>query len=113
MHSVKSILDFADINVIDGDGMKPILIAARYGMRRVFELLINKGADMSAEGNYSSTILHNAIDGGDWRILKLTLRVDKLDVNRNNDLGAIPLKWTRILHRNKMMALLKRSRGHF
>ncbi|XP_046556237.1 putative ankyrin repeat protein RF_0381 [Haliotis rubra] len=109
--SVKNILDsgLADINAKSRDGKTPILIAAGSGKRRVFELLMTNGADMCAVHKSLGTILHFAINGGNFDILKLIVRAHKVDINRGNGIGVTPLEWARCKHMKRMVAFLKHN----
>ncbi|XP_067648833.1 serine/threonine-protein phosphatase 6 regulatory ankyrin repeat subunit A-like [Haliotis asinina] len=102
--------DTVDINSSEHDGKTPLMKAAYYGKRNVFDLLVSKGCLthlVDVEGN---TILHLASLGGRVEMVRHILSKNISDVNARNKKGntaAMIAKHTR----NARMYVLLASRG--
>ncbi|XP_046349936.2 protein fem-1 homolog C-like [Haliotis rufescens] len=80
---VKHVLskDIVDINCRGRYGMPPVLEAAYYGHKEVFDLLVGKGGDVSSVDDTGDNILHAACEGGHIEIVKYVLSKDIVDIN--------------------------------
>ncbi|XP_046560779.1 putative ankyrin repeat protein RF_0381 [Haliotis rubra] len=85
------IQNIVDINSKYSDGMTPVQLAAYYGQKEAFEILVKKGADLSAVDESGDNILHLACVGKDEEIMKHVLRLDILDINCRDTDGSTPL----------------------
>lgn len=86
-------------------------MAAAYGDRRVFQLLMNRGSSFEVDYDSGLTILHSAAQGGDpWIIKKVFERRPKLDVDARTEEGNTPLMVAaRNGHLKAVKLLLKRG----
>ncbi|XP_046582590.1 putative ankyrin repeat protein RF_0381 [Haliotis rubra] len=86
---VNSILaqNIVDINSTDCDGTTPVLLTALMGNIEVFDILVNKGADLSVVDDDGNNVLHLACLEGNEDIVKRVLSMGILDVNTKNDKG--------------------------
>ncbi|XP_071104773.1 putative ankyrin repeat protein RF_0381 [Haliotis cracherodii] len=79
-----------DINSESYDGMTPLLLTVKLGMRKVFQLLIERGA-YAAKTPDSEILLNYACEGGDVGIMKLVLNLTNVDINIDMGDGVTPL----------------------
>ncbi|XP_067664250.1 putative ankyrin repeat protein RF_0381 [Haliotis asinina] len=79
-----------DINSRDHEGTTPVINAASYGHKDVFDLLVRKGADLTLK-NDSDTILCAASRGGNAEIVKYILRQDASSINSRRSDGMTPV----------------------
>ncbi|XP_067662018.1 putative ankyrin repeat protein RF_0381 [Haliotis asinina] len=79
-----------DINSRDHKGLTPVINAASYGHKEVFDLLLRKGADLTLK-NDSGTILCAASRGGNAEIVKYMLRQDASSINSRHSDGLTPV----------------------
>ena len=65
-------------------GRTPIMLSARSGCRKCFDLLLKNGSDLNAVDNFNNTILHCASEGGYVHMIKYVHSRGKvsLDVTR-------------------------------
>jgi hypothetical protein len=76
----KSLKEKANIQATDKDDEAPLLLAVRKEHRQVVKLLVDKGADVNAQGGRSGNALRAASDRGHEAVVKMLL--DKsADVN--------------------------------
>jgi ankyrin repeat protein len=76
------------------DGQTLLHIAASKGQTAVVELLLERGANLSARSHDGGTVLHYVALGGRGRTTCLeTLLRKGLDVNVTDDEGETPLHW--------------------
>ncbi|XP_067670131.1 ankyrin repeat and KH domain-containing protein mask-like [Haliotis asinina] len=89
-----------DINTKGQGGRTALLWAAGWGRAAVFEILTQKGADLTAVKDGGNNILHVACHGGDMVIVKYILTQDVVDISaRNND--------------GETAAMIASRRGHY
>ncbi|XP_067660182.1 putative ankyrin repeat protein RF_0381 [Haliotis asinina] len=85
--------DTVDINSRDEKGWTPIMHGASLGDKDVFDVLIDKGADLSQVGEDKETILHLACEGNNVEIIKYLLNHSIVDIDSRDEKG-----WTPIMH---------------
>ncbi|XP_048246410.1 ankyrin repeat domain-containing protein 50-like [Haliotis rufescens] len=83
MAAVKGILEagWVDVNSRGGDSLTPVMRAALRGHRKVVELLVREGADVSLVNVYGDNILHLACRGGHMETVKFVLSLNVVDIN--------------------------------
>ncbi|XP_071093035.1 serine/threonine-protein phosphatase 6 regulatory ankyrin repeat subunit C-like [Haliotis cracherodii] len=86
---VKHVLskDVVDINGRGRRGRTAVMIAGYMGHEKVFDLLVNKGADLCLVGDNGDTILHWASVSGNMEIVKQVLSQDIIDINARDKEG--------------------------
>ncbi|XP_046552968.1 putative ankyrin repeat protein RF_0381 [Haliotis rubra] len=89
--------EIADTESRGENGETPVMVAAVNGQKKVFDLLVQKGCDLSVRDDYGNNILHAASVGGDVQIVEYLLSRDYL-LSRNiihidsiNDRGWTPV----------------------
>ena len=84
-----------DINQVDDHWFTPLHWAARYGHKQVVELLIDRGARVSAKNRGDDTPLHNACQCGHLEIAKTMIRhkATLTLLNERNEHGNSPLHY--------------------
>lgn len=85
---------FVDVDVKDISGETPLMTAASYGKKEVFDLLIEKKADPRLKDVYRFSLLHDAVLGDNISIIEKLLTLD-LEINSTNLSGQTPLQLTR------------------
>ncbi|XP_067656470.1 serine/threonine-protein phosphatase 6 regulatory ankyrin repeat subunit B-like [Haliotis asinina] len=80
-----------DINSRGQYGRTPLMLAAKSGHKRMFELLMDKGGDVSLRDDHSDNILHVVCYRGNVEMVKYILAHTKLDVNSKGYYGRTPL----------------------
>ncbi|XP_046365594.2 ankyrin repeat domain-containing protein 17-like [Haliotis rufescens] len=80
-----------DVNSRAKRGRTPLMNAAYYGHRDVFEFLVSKGANVSQVDHYGENILHWACRGGHVGMVKYVLTRYSVDVNSRAKIGRTPL----------------------
>ncbi|XP_046585459.1 ankyrin repeat domain-containing protein 50-like [Haliotis rubra] len=80
---VKCVLsqNIVDINSRDERGRTPVMRAVYFGHRDVYNLLVNKGADVSIETNDGRNILYSAVAGGHVDMVKYILSQHIVEIN--------------------------------
>ncbi|XP_071104740.1 ankyrin-3-like [Haliotis cracherodii] len=96
--------NMVDINSKGVDGMTPVLVAAYWGYRAVFEYLVEKGADTSGADADGDNILHIACRGENVEIVKYLLTQNMVDINSKGVDGMTP-----VLVRSKTHPYLSRK----
>ena len=84
--------------------------AARSGRKEIAELLIDKGAEVNAQGQYMGTPLHYAIGEGHKEIAELLI-AKGADVNAKIEDGKTPLDLAIHLKRTETADLLRKHGG--
>ncbi|XP_046559090.1 ankyrin-3-like [Haliotis rubra] len=85
---VEALLPLFDINCRGEVGFTPAMIAALYGKKDVFDLLVSKGADLTIRNDNNDTILHVACRGGNSPIVEDLLPL--FDINCRGQVGFTP-----------------------
>ncbi|KAK0219070.1 hypothetical protein IW262DRAFT_1076464 [Armillaria fumosa] len=90
---VTRLLQEHDINTsIQFKGQTPIMLAARYGQRKIVKMFLKrKGDDPNASGKKGRTALHTAIQWSQYGIVDLLLKSGRVDVNRKDSQGRTAL----------------------
>ncbi|XP_046370254.2 ankyrin-2-like [Haliotis rufescens] len=83
-------LNIVNINARDIEGMTPVFLAALNGHDEVFDLLVEKEADLLIVTDGGNTILHAACRGGNVQIVKYVLNQNIVDVNSKEYSGLTP-----------------------
>ncbi|XP_071094514.1 putative ankyrin repeat protein RF_0381 [Haliotis cracherodii] len=76
-----------DVNSRNADDCTPILNAATKGHKDVFDLLVNKGANMALRDFADNTVLHAACEGGNVEIVQYILRQNVTPINAKSTGG--------------------------
>ncbi|XP_067658334.1 ankyrin repeat domain-containing protein 50-like [Haliotis asinina] len=84
-------LKVADINSRGHYGRTPVMMAARFGHRDVFDLLVREGADVSLVDENRNNILHVACIGGHADMVKHVLSKKVADINSRDQYGRTPV----------------------
>ncbi|XP_046362672.1 putative ankyrin repeat protein RF_0381 [Haliotis rufescens] len=90
-----------DINGRGELGMTPLMLAAKYGHKELFDLLVSKGADLRLKCINGDTILHQACSV-DVEIVKYVLSQDVVDINSRGSDGMTPMLWAAVLGDTKV-----------
>ncbi|XP_071088855.1 uncharacterized protein [Haliotis cracherodii] len=70
---VQHVLSPSNINTRGPFGLTPVMIAARKGLKSVFDLLVSKKADLTLVDYHGDSLLHHACDGGNTAIVEHVL----------------------------------------
>ncbi|XP_046552936.1 ankyrin repeat domain-containing protein 17-like [Haliotis rubra] len=84
-------LNIVDINRRGWRSRTPVMVAARYGPRKLVELLVTKGANVSLVDNVNDNILHYACRGGDMEMVKLVLSLNVVGINSRGQNSVTPV----------------------
>ncbi|XP_067660172.1 putative ankyrin repeat protein RF_0381 [Haliotis asinina] len=103
--------DIVDINSRDGKGSTPIMHVANDGHEDVFDVLIDKGADVSLVNGDKETILHLACKGGNVEIIKYLLTRNTVDINSRDNWGLTPVMRAALMGRKNAFDLLVKWRA--
>ncbi|XP_046547545.1 serine/threonine-protein phosphatase 6 regulatory ankyrin repeat subunit A-like, partial [Haliotis rubra] len=92
-YMVKYVLSqkFADINSQGPYGRTPVMVAAEIGHRKVFDVLVSEGADVSLVDDNRNNILHVACIGGHVDMVKYVLSLKVADINSQCQYGRTPV----------------------
>jgi major membrane immunogen (membrane-anchored lipoprotein) len=85
----------------------PLHLAIRNGELETAKTLIKAGADLNV-GSKGVTSLHSAVRQGDLELVELLIS-NGADVNARDMRDRTPLDYARLLHRQKMIKILKRE----
>ncbi|XP_067650441.1 ankyrin repeat domain-containing protein 50-like isoform X1 [Haliotis asinina] len=90
---VKYILsqDVVDTNSRGQFGRTPLMIAAEKGYRVVFDLLVDRGGDVSVVDDDGNNILHVACIGGHLEMVKYVLSHDPMEIRSRGQYGRTPV----------------------
>ncbi|XP_046543615.1 serine/threonine-protein phosphatase 6 regulatory ankyrin repeat subunit B-like [Haliotis rubra] len=83
--------NLVDINSRGKYGRTPLMRAAYYGHRKVFELLVSRGGLTQLVDDNGENILHQAALGGQVEMAKHILSEDMVDINSRGKTGETPL----------------------
>ncbi|XP_071109961.1 ankyrin repeat domain-containing protein 50-like [Haliotis cracherodii] len=76
-----------DINIRGKSGRTPVMKAAAFGQKEVFDLLVRRGGDLLVVDDNEYNILHVACMGGDVEMVKYILLQGIVDVNSRGHYG--------------------------
>jgi ankyrin repeat protein len=80
------------VDTANGDGMTPLLLAAKDSHVQIMELLLDEGADCDANSKTNRTALHWAAENGDFGALQLLLSHIPSTIDANEGMwGQTPL----------------------
>ena len=99
------VLPHFEIDSLDESGQTPLMLAATFGEKAAFEMLIRNGADPYLKCSFGECLLHFAAQGGNPDILGYLLSRD-LDVNQRNGVGVTPLATAAIWGNQRAFELL-------
>ncbi|XP_048246402.1 ankyrin repeat domain-containing protein 50-like [Haliotis rufescens] len=90
---VNYVIDRPTLNISNRDlrGRTALMIAATYGHKDVFELLVGKDSDISHTDKHGNTILHAACSGGDVEMVQHVLSQEDIYINCRGQNGGTPL----------------------
>lgn len=98
----------ADLNVRNGIGSTPLMIAVTQEKSDTVQLLLANGAKVNSQQNDGYTALMYAISGGDTKIIQILLD-SHADVNRlRNKQGYTALSLAEVRHDAEIVKVLKR-----
>ncbi|XP_048247261.1 ankyrin repeat and KH domain-containing protein 1-like [Haliotis rufescens] len=105
---VKHIIDEAKLNINTRDilGRTALMIAATYGHKDVFELLVEKDSDISRTDKEGNNILHMACRGGHVKMVEHVLSQKYIDINCRGQYGGTPLMFAAFHGRREVFDLL-------
>jgi ankyrin repeat protein len=83
--------DGVELSTIDNHGRTALHIAVERGHYEIFMLLLEAGADITAVDRDQRTVLHEASRKGNISMVKVLLRIPKVDVNAKDIDGASAL----------------------
>ncbi|XP_067667460.1 ankyrin repeat domain-containing protein 50-like [Haliotis asinina] len=83
--------NFTDINSRGRDGRTPIMVAAAYGRRRAFDLVLSKGGDASLVDTNGDNIVHWVCTGGHVEMVKYIIAQNFTDINSKGKNGKTPI----------------------
>ncbi|XP_067656472.1 ankyrin repeat domain-containing protein 50-like [Haliotis asinina] len=95
-----------DINSRGRYGRTPLMLAADKGPERVFELLVERGGDVSLVDANGDNVLHIACSGGHIEMVKYVLSHTKLNINSRGRYGRTPLMKAAYFGHNRVFELL-------
>ena len=88
------------------DGSTAFIMACKRGDRRVCEVLIKHGADVSIRTEEGSTSLHIAASAGCPELVNLLLSHRKHDLNERNEDGFTPLDMAKYYNHERVVSVL-------
>ncbi|XP_046563508.1 ankyrin repeat domain-containing protein 50-like [Haliotis rubra] len=83
--------DLEDVNRRGKDGLTPAMIAARFGHRRMVDILVSKGSELHLLADNTNNILHEACIGGHVDMVKYVLSQKVADINIRGQYGRTPV----------------------
>ncbi|XP_071085979.1 ankyrin repeat domain-containing protein 50-like [Haliotis cracherodii] len=110
---VKYIISHDDVD-IDGRGQSgrtPLMAAAYKGHGKVFDLLVDKEADLTLVDDAGDNVLHVACLGGHVDIVSRVLKLGKVDINKQGQCSRTPLMVAARLGNNEIFDLLVTERA--
>ncbi|KAM7447031.1 hypothetical protein ABFA07_004677 [Porites harrisoni] len=102
---IRLMLPRFEIDSLDECGRTPLMLAATFGKKAAFGMLIRNGADPHLKCSFGECLLHFAAEGGNTHILRHLLLLN-LDVNQRNDVGVTPLATAAIWGKQRAFKLL-------
>ncbi|XP_048244587.1 ankyrin repeat domain-containing protein 50-like [Haliotis rufescens] len=91
LDSVRQVLVEEDVNSRGLYGRTAVMVAARRGLREMFDLIVSKGGDLTLGDDNGNNILHLACLGGDVDIVQYVLSQDIVDINSRGQYGRTPV----------------------
>ncbi|XP_048246276.1 ankyrin repeat domain-containing protein 17-like isoform X2 [Haliotis rufescens] len=110
---VKYIISHDDVD-IDGRGQSgrtPLMAAAYKGHGKVFDLLVDKEADLTLVDDAGDNVLHVACLGGHVDIVSRVLELGKVDINKQGQCSRTPLMVAARLGHKEIFDLLVTERA--
>ncbi|XP_071085594.1 serine/threonine-protein phosphatase 6 regulatory ankyrin repeat subunit A-like [Haliotis cracherodii] len=104
--------DVADIESRGENGLTPVMVAAVSGHRKVFDLLVRKGCNLSVTDDHRNNILHAGSSGANVKIVEYILSCDYLlgpnivDIDSRNETGLTPVMTAALIGHKKVFDLL-------
>ncbi|XP_046569110.1 protein VAPYRIN-like [Haliotis rubra] len=80
-----------DVNITGHCTRTAVMVAARFGHRKVFDVLVKNGSDLSTVDSDGNNSLHTACIGGHVEIVKYILNNVSVDINSRGHNGKTPL----------------------
>ena len=102
---IELVLPRFEIDSLDERGQTPLMLAATFGKKAAFEMLIQNDANPYLKCSLGDCLLHFAAAGGNPHILEYLLSRD-LDVNQRNGVGVTPLATAAIYGKQRAFELL-------
>ncbi|XP_048246498.1 ankyrin repeat domain-containing protein 50-like [Haliotis rufescens] len=99
--------DDVDINGRGQSGRTPLMAAAYKGHGKVFDLLVDKEADLTLVDDAGDNVLHVACLGGHVKIVSRVLDLDRVDINIQGQCRRTPLMMAARLEHNEIFHLLE------
>ncbi|XP_048250940.1 serine/threonine-protein phosphatase 6 regulatory ankyrin repeat subunit A-like isoform X2 [Haliotis rufescens] len=96
---VQCILQRLDINTRGRNGCTPVMIAARFGNRHLFNLLVSKEVDLTMTDDHGNDILHLACRGGNRLIIEHLLPL--FDLNSRGQDGRTAVMYAAVNGRRR------------
>lgn len=103
--------DFEDMNSRWAFGRTSLMIAAYYGHREIFDLLVSKGSDVSHVDDNGDNILHRACIGGYVKMVRYLLSQEIVDINSRGRFGWTPLLIAAYFGHREVLSLLLNEGG--
>ncbi|XP_048251668.1 uncharacterized protein LOC124112881 isoform X2 [Haliotis rufescens] len=107
---VERLLPLFDINCRGHEGSTGVMMAALYGKKDTFEMLVSAGADLTLTNDYNNNVLHLACQGGNRLIVERLLPL--FDINCRGEYGCTPFMMAAFSGKNDVWLLLLRSGGN-
>ncbi|XP_071098477.1 serine/threonine-protein phosphatase 6 regulatory ankyrin repeat subunit B-like [Haliotis cracherodii] len=101
---VQCILQRFDINTRGRNGCTPVMIAARFGNRHLFNLLVSKEVDLTITDDHRNNMLHFACQSGNRLILEHLLPL--FDLNSRGQDGRTAVMYAAVNGRRRAFDLL-------
>ncbi|XP_046559431.1 serine/threonine-protein phosphatase 6 regulatory ankyrin repeat subunit A-like [Haliotis rubra] len=101
---VQHLITVCDINKKGRGGRTPVMVAALYGQKDVFDLLVSNAADLTLADDKDEGVLHYACQGGNTSIIRHLIRV--CDINKRGRDGRTPVMFAALCGQKDVFDLL-------